>query len=82
VAWVRACAIQAVDQLSCSDGSAVFIDALSDRDVRVRRVAVTVLQRTGGAEVLAPLESARKADHWYLRRIYTKAIRKIRRRTA
>jgi HEAT repeat protein len=80
VPWVRACATAAVGELSC-DGGQVLQRALGDPDVRVRRTAVVVLMNTGQSDAIPALRVARKAEHWFSRGIYRKAICRLKRRS-
>jgi HEAT repeat protein len=79
VPWVRAWATQAVGRLAC-DGEQLLVRALKDSDIRVRRVAVEALTNIGRPGVIPDLRIARKREHWFSRRIYSKAIRRIKRR--
>jgi HEAT repeat protein len=79
VPWVRAWATQAVGRLPC-ESEQLLVRALEDSDIRVRRVAVEELTVTGTQNVIPALESARKREHWFARRLYLKAVRRIRRR--
>lgn len=80
VPWVRACATEAVGDLSCDSGQLLF-RALEDPDIRVRRTAVIVLMNAGQVEAISALRAARKAEHWFSRGIYHKAIRRLKRRS-
>jgi HEAT repeat protein len=80
VPWVRACATQALGALPCDSGG-LFIRALADSDIRVRRVAVVALMDTGRPAAIPELRAARKREHWYSRGIYRKAIRRLKRQS-
>jgi HEAT repeat protein len=80
VPWVRACAIGALEDLSC-DSARLLLRALNDADIRVRRTAVVVLMNAGQPDAISALRAARKAEHRFSRRIYSKAIRRLERRS-
>lgn len=80
VPWVRAWATQALGDLPC-DGGQLLIRALDDADIRVRRTAVTVLMNAGQPDAIPALRAARKRERLFSRRIYSKAIRRLKRRS-
>ena len=80
VPWVRACATQALSGLPC-DAQELLVRALDDSDIRVRRVAVEALMKAGKSNAVSALVAARKREHWFSRRIYSKAIRRLKRRS-
>lgn len=79
VSWVRACAVEAVGELSCDSGQ-LPLRALGDPDIGVRRAAVVVLMDAGRSDAIPALQVARKAERWLARGIYRKAIRRLKRR--
>jgi HEAT repeat protein len=79
VPWVRSCATEAVGRLSCGDAGTLLLDALADPDIRVRRIAVVSLMDKGHHEAIPQLRTARRREHWYSKRIYSKAIRRLKR---
>jgi len=79
VPWVRACATEAVGRLSDHGRVDLLVEALDDKDIRVRRVAVVGLMNAGRPESIPALREARKREHVYSRRIYSKAIRRLNR---
>jgi hypothetical protein len=80
VPWVRGWAIGALDNLSC-DSEHLLLRALNDADIRVRRTAVVGLMNAGQPDAIPALRAARKAEHWFSRGIYRKAIRRLNRRS-
>jgi HEAT repeat protein len=80
VPWVRSWATQSLALISGSQSSAVLIGRLDDRDWRVRAVAVRGLHNFGDEQAVSELQSAKRRERWYRRRVYAKAIRQILRR--
>jgi HEAT repeat protein len=78
VPWVRSCATTALGDLPCDSGD-LFVRALDDSDIRVRRVAVIALMETGTPEAIPVLRVARRRERWRSRLIYGKAIRRLKR---
>jgi HEAT repeat protein len=67
-------------RVSC-DSEHLLLRALNDADIRVRRTTVVGLMNAGQADAIPALRAARKAEHWFSRGIYRKAIRRLNRRS-
>jgi HEAT repeat protein len=81
VPWVRAAAIEAAEGAVPLESLRPLLHrALEDERWNARFVAARTLEGVGDSSDLAGLRAAKKADVWWRRGVYRKAIRAIRRR--
>ena len=82
VPWVRAAAVEAAEgAVPLESLRPLLYRALQDKGWNARFVAARTLERAGDSSDLSGLRAAKKADVWWHRGVYRKAIRAIRRRT-
>jgi HEAT repeat protein len=81
VPWVRSAAVEAAEGVMLLESLRPLLHrALQDKGWNARFVAARTLERVGDSSDLSGLRAAKKADVWWRRGVYRKAIRAIRRR--
>jgi HEAT repeat protein len=82
VPWVRAAAVEAAEGVMPLESLRPLLHrALQDTGWNARFVAARTLERVGDSSDLPSLKAAKKAEAWWRRGVYRKAIRTIGQRT-